>query len=267
VISEATRERFFGSGKAVGKSIEVDGQRFRVVGVVRDVPVIRVNSAADLWVPISTAKTSSYKEQAIMGNFNSVILARSRADFPAIKAEVQARLRQVEKNLPDPKRFKTLSGSADTMFESISRRTLPADFDQDPGARLWRILLIFTVLFLLLPTVNLVNINLSRILDRASEIGVRKAFGASSRTLVGQFLIENLVLTLVGAAFGLLLAIAVLGALNSSGVIPYAHFTVSYRVFFQGLGVALFFALLSGVYPAWRMSRLHPVKALRGRTV
>lgn len=267
VISEATRERFFGSEKALGKTIEVDGQRFRVVGVVRNVPVIRVNSAADLWVPISTAKTSSYKEQAVMGNFNSVILARSRADFPAIKAEVQARLRQAEKNLPDPKTFKTLSGSADTMFESVSRRTLPSDFDQDPGVRLWRILLIFTVLFLLLPTVNLVNINLSRILDRASEIGVRKAFGASSRTLVGQFLIENLVLTLVGAAFGLLLAIAVLGAVNSSGVIPYAHFTVSYRVFFQGLAVALFFALLSGVYPAWRMSRLHPVKALRGRTV
>ena len=44
---------------------------------------------------------------------------------------------------------------------------------------------------MLLPTMNLVNINLSRILDRASEIGVRKAFGASSRTLVGQFLVEN----------------------------------------------------------------------------
>lgn len=272
VISEATRERFFGeqlgNEKAVGKTIEVNGQRFRVVGVVRNVPIIRNNSSADLWVPISTAKTNSYKDQVIMGSFNSVILAKSRADFPAIKAEFQARLRQVEKNLPDPKRFKTLSGGADTMFESIARQSLPGDTgSDDPAGRLRRILFTFMFLFMLLPTVNLVNINLSRILDRASEIGVRKAFGASSRTLVGQFLIENLVLTLVGAAFGLLLAMAVLSALNSSGVIPYAHFTVSYRVFFQGLGIALFFALLSGVYPAWRMSRLHPVKALRGRTV
>jgi putative ABC transport system permease protein len=268
VISEATRERFFGSEKALGKTIEVDGQRFRVVGVVRNVPIIRNNSSADLWVPISTSKTTSYKDQVIMGNFNSVILARSRADFPAIKAEFQARLRQVEKNLPDPKKFKTLTGGADTMFESIARQSLPGDTGSgDPAGRLRRVLFTFMFLFMLLPTVNLVNINLSRILDRASEIGVRKAFGASSRTLVGQFLIENLVLTLVGAAFGLLLAMAVLGALNSSGVIPYAHFTLSYRVFFQGLGIALFFALLSGVYPAWRMSRLHPVKALRGRTV
>ncbi|HKV09038.1 MAG TPA: ABC transporter permease [Thermoanaerobaculia bacterium] len=267
VISEATRERFFGDQKAVGQSIEVDGQRFRVVGVVRNVPVIRNNSSADLWVPISTAKTSGYKDQVVMGNFNAMILARSRADFPAIKSEVQARLRQAEKNLPDPKMYKTLAGGADTAFEALSRSLLPGDFDQEPGARLQKVLFLALMLFLLLPTMNLVNINLSRILDRASEIGVRKAFGASSRTLVGQFLVENLVLTLVGAGFGLLLAALVLAALNSSGVIPYAHFTLNYRVFLQGLGIALFFALLSGVYPAWRMSRLHPVKALRGRTV
>ena len=55
---------------------------------------------------------------------------------------------------------------------------------------------------MLLPTVNLININVSRIMERASEIGVRKAFGASSRTLVGQFIVENLILTLVGGAVG-----------------------------------------------------------------
>ena len=59
---------------------------------------------------------------------------------------------------------------------------------------------------MLLPTLNLVNINISRIMERASEIGVRKAFGASSRTLVGQFVVENIILTLVGGAFGLVLS-------------------------------------------------------------
>ena len=120
------------------------------------------------------------------------------------------------------------------------------------------------LLFSLLPAVNLVNLNMSRIMERASEIGVRKSFGASSRTLVGQFIVENLVLTLLGGAAGLVLSALALRALNGSGLIPYAQFTMNYRVFLYALGLAVFFGVLSGVYPAWRMSRLHPVAALKG---
>ncbi len=89
VINEATRRRFFGRQPALGRTIEVDGQRFRVVGVVRDVPALRNNSFADVWVPISTTKSGSYKEQWMSG-FQALILARSRAGLPAIKAEFQA---------------------------------------------------------------------------------------------------------------------------------------------------------------------------------
>ena len=135
------------------------------------------------------------------------------------------------------------------------------------NASAYTVLLLFMVLFMVLPTVNLVNINLSRILDRSSEIGVRKAFGASSRTLVGQFVIENVVLTLIGAGIGLALASAVLAAINASGAIPYADLHLNFRVFLYGLVIALFFGLFSGVYPAWRMSKLPPVQALRGRQV
>jgi putative ABC transport system permease protein len=109
-----------------------------------------------------------------------------------------------------------------------------------------------------------VNLNMSRIMERASEIGVRKAFGASSRTLVGQFIVENLVLTMIGGAAGLVLSAIALRLLNSSGLIPYAQFQLNLRVFLYGLALALFFGVLSGVYPAWRMSRLHPVQALKG---
>jgi putative ABC transport system permease protein len=93
---------------------------------------------------------------------------------------------------------------------------------------------------------------------------VRKAFGASSRALVGQFLVENLVLTLVGGLVGFLLAVVVIDAVNGRGLFPYAHFTVNPRVFLYGLLLTLFFAVLSGVYPAWKMSRLSPVDALKG---
>jgi putative ABC transport system permease protein len=265
VINETTRRRFFGGAPALGRTLEADGQRFRVVGVVPDVPVLRFVSYADLWVPISTAKSSSYRDE-LLGDFNGLILARRRADFPRLKAEFDAHRQEAERHLPDPKSYNRLVIGADTHFEAIARNLMPID-EEDSGARLMAALLsLAALLFMLLPTVNLVNLNLSRILDRASEIGVRKAFGASSRTLVGQFLLENVVLTLIGALIGLALAGGVLHALNQSGLVPYAHFTLNYRVFFYGLAAALFFGCLSGVYPAWRMSRLHPVQALRGRT-
>ena len=266
VINETTRDRFFNGSPALGRTIEVDAQRFRVVGVVRDVPVLRFASTADVWVPISTSKSKLYREQW-MGGFNGLILARDEDHFPAIKAELGAQLREAEQHLPDPKTYTTLVAGADTLFEAYVRKLTPGNTEVIHPARAKAVLFLLMLLFMLLPTLNLVNINLSRILDRASEIGVRKAFGASSRTLVGQFVVENLVLTLIGSLAGLVLASLVLAALNASGLLPYARLALNFRVFLYGLAMAVFFGILSGVYPAWRMSKLHPVQALRGRSV
>jgi putative ABC transport system permease protein len=52
--------------------------------------------------------------------------------------------------------------------------------------------------------------------------------------------------------------------ISESGWFPYAEFHLNYRVFLAGFALAVFFGLLSGVYPAWKMSRLHPVQALKG---
>ncbi len=115
-----------------------------------------------------------------------------------------------------------------------------------------------------LPALNLVNLSLSRILERSSEIGVRKAFGATRGRLVLQFVAENVVLALAGGALGLVAAAGVLSAVNRSGLIPCSQLSVNGRVFLYGLAATLVFGVLSGALPALRMSRLHPVEALRG---
>jgi len=261
VINEDTRRKFFGNSTAVGKSLTIDGQNFRVVGVVANVPILRVLSCSDVWVPISTAKSDAYKKEFVE-NFMGVFLARSKDDFPAIKEEFQARLAQAE--IPD-KDFSHLEGKAETFLEGFGSFFISEATDSGPSGFILGTL-IAALLFMLLPTINLININVSRIMERASEIGVRKAFGASSLTLVGQFIIENVLLALIGGAIGFLGSYLVLQLIAQSGFIPYADFHFNYRIFLYGFCAAVFFGLLSGVYPAWKMSRLHPVQALQGGT-
>jgi putative ABC transport system permease protein len=262
VINVATRDRFFGGAPAVGRTLEADGQAFRVIGVVPNVPSVRKASSADIWAPLSTAKSDSFKRELI-GSCIALLLARSRADFPAIKAELDTRLLAAQ--LPDPKQYNQLVAEAESFFDSIAGEQFSGRTERKSHPeRLWAAILLTMVLFTLLPTVNLVNLNVSRIMERASEIGVRKAFGASSLTLVVQFIVENLLLTLTGGALGLLGSWFVLRALNASDLIPYSAFQLNMRVFAYGLALAVFFGLVSGVYPSWRMSRLNPVQALKG---
>ena len=264
VINEATRKRFFGNANAVGKTIEADGRNFRIVGVVKNVPIFRPTPFADIWVPLSTAKTKPSDD--LLGSFHAIILAKNSADLKAVKEEFQDKLGQVE--FTDPKEFNTIVSAAETQFESVARGFFANDRTAENYATQLLALLIFLmILFMVLPTVNLVNINISRIMERASEIGVRKAFGASAWTLVGQFVVENVLLTLIGGVIGFVLAYLVLQMLTNSGLIQYAEFHLNYRIFFYGLALAVFFGVFSGVYPAWKMSRLHPVAALRGRSL
>lgn len=261
VISERTRERLFQGQPAVGRVVEADGQRFQVVGVVQNVSELRMVPFADIWVPISTIKGDAYRDK-LMGGFNAIVLAKDRAALAGIRDEFNARLTRIE--LPD--KMTGILAPFETKFEWVARQLRLGD-RHDPNSQAPRLIILLVVLgmlFAILPTVNLVNLNVSRIMERASEIGVRKAFGARSSTLVVQFVVENVLLTLVGALIALLVSAFVLRAINTSGVLTELHLGLNFTVFGWGVLFAVVFGVISGVYPAWRMSRLRPVQALKG---
>lgn len=261
VITDDMRERLYGpNASALGKTFAIDGQRFRVVGVVPAVPITRRVGFSEIWAPIRTTKGEYQK--SMIGNFSAIVLARSSADFPSLRNEFQQRLTHFE--FEDPKAANRVVAGLDTLFEAAARNLLGNNTELDRPLMLRLILIAVAFLFITLPTVNLVSINLSRIMERASEIGVRKAFGASSRTLVGQFVMENVVLTVIGGTFAFALATWILAVISRAQFIPYAIFTVNLRIFGYGMLLAAFFGIVSGVYPAWRMSRMHPVNALKG---
>lgn len=262
VITDDMRTKLFGEDvPAVNRTFVIDGQRFRVVGVVPSVPITRLVAFSQIWAPIRTLRTREY-EKSVVGSFVGLVLARDRADFARLRNEFDKRLAHFQ--FDDPKRFNQIDAGLDTRFESFARALLGNSVEQGRAAVMRGVIAFVALLFVTLPTLNLVSINLSRIMERAPEIGVRKAFGASSRALVGQFVVENVVLTLIGGAIGFVLSVFILMALTRAELVPYAVFDVNLRIFSYGMLLAALFGVVSGAYPAWRMSRMQAVNALRG---
>jgi len=261
VISEGLSRRLFGSARGVGKSFELDGRRFRVIGVVAHVSLARAIAAySELWIPIGASRSSDFRHQ-MLGDFNAAVLARSKSDLPRLKREFATVMKNAKPD--DTKNFNEIRAGLDTPFESFARN-MTGNKQRNAPLVVRTILLVAMLLFMTLPALNLITLNLSRILERSSEIGVRKAFGAPRAALILQFVFENVLLTLVGGAIAFVLAYAVVGGLNHASLIPDADLDVNLRVFGYGMLIAAFFGIFSGTYPAWKMSRLDPVNALRG---
>lgn len=260
VINQSTAAKLFGRDSAVGKNISASGQQLQVIGVVKD--EMHFNAFADLWAPITTFPSTDYRDR-LSGEFTALLLAKSPSDLP----QIQQNVKQISKNvqLDDPKGWSKALFWADTKLDLFARITIGDTNKEDSGsAMLLSITVAVMLVFMLLPALNLVNLNTGRILERSSEIGVRKAFGATSAQLVRQLIVENVLLCLVGGVLGMIAAKGVLVWLEGSGLIPYLKVSINFPVLGYGLLITLVFGLLSGVVPAWRMSRLDPVHALKG---
>lgn len=261
VITEDLKKNYFGdASNVVGKYIEADNVQYRIAGVVKSVPVTMLLSYADLYAPYTVSK-SDYKSRTLSGLYGAVILAHSKSDLPKIRQEYA---NVVAKIKPENKDFDRFFSHADSYIASFTRQMM-GDPDNSGIQIVVIAVSIFILFFMLLPTLNLININISRIMERSSEIGVRKAFGASSGTLVWQFIIENIILTFLGAAMGITLSFIILQVINNSNLITNMHLSINLTVLIYSLIACLVFGLLSGVYPAWRMSRLQVVTALKAQ--
>ncbi len=265
VISERTRREFFGDDAALGKTITLSQIGYRIVGVVANVPLTRFTAAADAWAPHGAARSQEFRSEMRSSfwrgtAFEGMFLAESKSNIPRIKREFRERLGLMEL----PEGLKRVVGEPMTRLEFCSMVD-GVDDEGNPKAALMLLPIIgLLIAFMLLPTMNLININLSRFMERTSEIGVRKAFGASSAQLAWQFVVENIILCLIGGVLALIAAYGCLRIIEGSGLLAHAELEFNYRVFAYSLALAIFFGLLSGAYPAWRTSRLHPVDALRG---
>jgi putative ABC transport system permease protein len=259
VLNQSTARKLFPGLPYLGQKFSAGGQLLTVIGVVED--AVQLNAYADVWAPVTAQPSSDYKTRQT-GEFSAMILAHSAADVPAVKQAILRAAKSVQ--FDDPEQFNTMQFWGDTKLEFFSRTLTNSEAEDGGAPKMLAIIVGLMLLFMALPTLNLVNLNVGRIMERSSEIGVRRAFGATTGQLVAQLVLENVLLCLAGGVCGLLCAAGIICWLEGSGLIPYLHIDINLPVFGYSLLITLVFGILSGLIPALKMSRLDPVQALKG---
>jgi len=263
IITDKTRDDYFGEGvTALGKTIEIEERNLRVIGVVRGCPITRFLVSADVYMPYNLQKRETGRD--LSGSYTAIVLAKSPGDLPAVQAEYAELVPRIPLQKIGGFEPVKLVTALNPYFDSVVGDTFFSGSEGSVKTRFYLLVGLFAFLFMSLPAINLVNINISRILERSSEIGIRKAFGAASGTLVVQFVIENILLTLIGGVLAILVSGCFLVWFNGSRLIEYADLAINWTVVAVAMALSVVFGLMSGVYPAWRMSKLPVVEALKG---
>jgi len=179
-----------------------------------------------LYLPYTVSK-ANYKDESLLVIITQYCLQNSKADLPKIKTEFD----QIVFTNSAWQDWDLLIVHADSYLETFTRQLFVEIQKQVQVLRLFVLVTtVFALLFLLLPTLNLININTSRIMERSSEIGVRKAFGASSKTLVLQFVVENLFLHCWEGLLAIILSAIILKILNSSDLLQNVELSINATV-------------------------------------
>ena len=208
VVSEKLAKEIFGTTDVVGMTCILDFTEYTIRGVVKDVTIAASDAFAHMWVPYTSKSSlvsinSSFEN--MNGNFITLILAEKSSDFNLIKDELLKRTavynagkKDYNVNFIDNPIRKIDIAMGSYGFGKVSVTT----FILNTGA--------FLLFLLLIPTLNLTGVIQSSIQKRQEEIGIRKAFGATSGKILSQILWENFILTLIGAMIGVFLSFILL---------------------------------------------------------
>ena len=251
VLGHDTAETIFPANvDPIGKEVEIEGNVFRVIGVVekrKDALVPGANPNDNMAeMPVGTFWRLHPEQQ----DFLFVAKPVSQEAMPRVVEQIEQLLRN-RRGVPPNK---------DTDF---------AIFTQDSFTDLWNQISqgIFTVMLgissiaLLVGGVGVMNIMLVSVTERTREIGIRKAIGATRRNILSQFLCEAMTLTAVGGVLGILAGAAITMLIRS--VAPFLPATMSLLWVSLGFATSVGTGLIFGIYPAYRAATLDPIEALR----
>ncbi|MEW5768405.1 MAG: ABC transporter permease [bacterium] len=238
VVEEGVETRkLFGAADPLNQDILLGGVEFKVVGVVKEEETRRGKGEAEIYLPMTTL-------QQMVG----------RQEFSAVTARVGSTegIRQITTVLARRHQGRDEFG-VNSAAELIKRSNKIAHIVALVGG-------IIAGISLLVGGIGIANIMLVTVTERTREIGIRKAIGAKSRLILAQFLTEAVLLSLLGGLTGMGIGLAGARLISTIFKLPLSTpiWIIAVGVFFSAMT-----GIISGLYPAYRAAKLHPIEALR----
>jgi putative ABC transport system permease protein len=250
VLGHDTWEDLFGDQEAIGKDVNIETSLYTVIGIV-----------AKRKQPFGSGKNPQDNAAYFPnGTFHSLhpevldLFIAAKYDDPANKPLVQEEIREL---LRVRRHVKVQS---EDNFEIFGPDSLSRLWDQVTwGLRLF--MLAVSSVGLMVGGVGVMNIMLVSVTERTREIGIRKALGATKRTILTQFTTEAVTLCAIGGIFGVLAGAVITWIVYFLPIGLPATVSTFWVIF--GFSVACTIGLLFGIYPAWKAANLDPIEALR----
>lgn len=246
ILGENLANQLIGTDHSQSEVIDIKGYKYTVIGVLEKISQPLSVLGYDI---NNSAFISLDNGQKINGNNNlSQIIIRNTTDINETKRQISQSL---SRNHTD---------SSDYLVETsldISNRLAKLIKYLTIGA------LVIAGLILIISIVSIANIMLVNIIERRHEIGIRKAVGATTRNIMGQFIAESLIMSLRGGLIGLTLAYLI-----SAVLLLFLSINLSFSWLALGLGFAVpvIAGIIAGLYPAYRASRQNIIAALNQLT-
>jgi len=249
VLGADLKNRFFPNIDPIGKSVQVDGRPFQVIGVAKSKGSVFGQSQDNfISIPIQTYVKIYGARSGLSYAFSAV----SRERMTEAQDEVRVLLRASRHLRPEQ----------DETFMILSSDTLISAWNNLTGAIAAAAIGIVSV-FMVVGGVVIMNIMLAVVSERTREIGVRKSVGARRQDILNQFLVESSMLAGIGGLIGVAISWAVALIVRSTTLVPME---IPVNAVLIGVTLSAAVGLFFGIYPARRASRLDPIVALRSES-
>jgi len=278
VINATTAKKYFGTTDVVGKQFETDGndttESFVITAVVADWPD-NSHFLFDMLVSTNTFQFTRRLNYTGFAAYTYLLLNPNssykalEAKFPeVIKKYVSGEINRTFKQSWED--FQKAGNGYYYYLQPLNKIHLISDLEAElrPNGSMTAVYIfgVVAIFILLLACINFINLSTARSLERAKEVGIRKTFGSDKKSLIGQFLIESVFISVISMLIAFGIIILLIPAFNT---ISGKDLSVTYFLQLKWILVLIAFVLITGIvaglYPAFVLSSFNPIMVLKGR--